>query len=580
MTLAESRGGISWAKRIEDLIKFRSRNPRSNDVRRKARSRRDRIREQLEYYFSDSNLRRDSFMHDVFMKDPYGWLTAESLSNFPILASMKASVPEILDACTESGFFVVEMEAARVRRNFEQFPNQEIAEILLRRSAPPPHQPSFLDRRTIYMDGYPIMTSQEKLRELIFEQFPDVKIHSVSIPRNPRTGEPFGGAFFEIDSEDHAKLLVKKLRWLRIHQLDFRSFINADRCPVRVLTMGKFKALKTSYKASKSFAIRNRLEYFVGYHPDVLVPVRERNDNTSSADAGGDSYDYRDRTNDHDRSYPNSDQSSDASSSSVLPLSDINSLAQDSVDVRRSTNASSIRSNSVILIQNIPPGATAQTIRIWLSHSSPVQFLDLDSSTNSAYARFASRRERDFLLADIANSKIPLLGQSPSVRALTNDECIEYFEAERDRRRSTISSLGHPDAWTPRSKFYNMSTSNTTSKVPVLSKRVEPQSSGVAFTDTIAGNATLAEPGSSMLYGIDRGRQIAREEFRKVLSSNKENMVSLEPETTDRRGQKRSLSDDCSDSEPEMKRERITVKKKTRRGKRGGVNSRAFQFRT
>ncbi len=168
-------------------------------------------------------------MHELFMKDPYGWLSAEELSQFPILKSMKASGTEILDACVESTLFVVEMETTRVRRNFEDFPNKEIHDILSQRSVPPPHQPSYLDRRTIYMDGYPILTPQEKLRELIFEQFPDVKIHTISIPRNPRTGEPFGGAFIENDSEDQAKLLVKKLRWLRIHRLDFRSTVHADR---------------------------------------------------------------------------------------------------------------------------------------------------------------------------------------------------------------------------------------------------------------------------------------------------------------------------------------------------------------
>ena len=577
MTSGDGHRPVSWTKRIEDLIKFKSKQGVFNDPKRKAKSRRDRIRDQLEYYFSDANLRRDSFMHEVFMNDPYGWLSAESLAQFPILKSMNASVAEILDVCMESELFVVDMEVARARRNFEQYPNQEIEELLVRRCVPPPHQPSFLDRRTIYMDGFPIMTSQEKLRDLIFEQFPDVKIHNVSIPRNPRTGEPFGGAFIEVDSEDHAKLLVKKLRWLRVPRLDFRTVVHADRCSVRVLTMGKFKALKTSYKASKSFAIRNRLEYFVGYRPDVLVPSRGKPDNSSSADAGGDSYDFRDRHTDQDRSYPNSDVSSDASSSSVVPLSDINSLAQDSVEVRRATNSSSIRSNSIVLIENIPAATTLQDLRVWLSHSASVQFLDLNHSSHSAYARFASRRERDFFLEDFTNSKIPLLGTFPSVRPLSNDECIDYFEAERDRRRSIIGSLGHPDEWTPRNKFStnSVAASTTTSKVPVLSKRAHSQhSSGVAFTDSVAGNATLAEPGSSLLYGIHRGRHIARETFRGAVSS-KEN---IEP-AIGQRGVKRPLTEGSESDEVEPKRERVEVKKKTRRGKRGGKNARGFQFR-
>ena len=531
------------------------------------KSRRDRIREQLEYYFSDSNLRRDSFMHEVFMNDENGWLSIDLLLRFPILESIKASVSDILDACNETDFLVVDMENTRVRRNFEKYPNREILDQLSHRSVPAPHQLSLLERRTIYIDGYPILTTQEKLRDLIFEQFPDIRIQTVSIPRNPRTGEPYGGAFLEVESEIHAKLLVKKLRWLRTQHVDFRTFVSPDRCPVRVLTMGKFKALKTSYKASKSFSIRNRLEYFVGYRPDVVVHPSSRN-NTSSADAGGDSYDFRIRSDER------SVTSSHASSSSVLAMSDINSLAQDSVDVRRSTNASSIRSNSVVVIENLPSDATSQSIRIWLSHSASVQFLDLDRSKGTAHARFASRRERDFFLEDFHHSSLPLSGQHPSVRALTNDECLEYFEAERDRRRSTISSLGHPDEWTPRNKStISTSVPTTKSKIPVLSKRFDSQTCGKAFTDTIAGNATLAEPGSSLLYGISRGRHIARERIRNVVSG-KEN---LWPDETDEptRGVKRSRSEDPDDVIP--KREKFVAKKKTRRGRRGGAMARAFR---
>jgi lupus La protein len=571
MTTDKSHPPPSWSKRIEDLLRIRPHHTRASDGRKKVKNRRDRIREQLEYYFSDSNLRRDSFMHGVFMKDEYGWLSIDTLITFPILESMKVTSSDILDACSETDFLVVDMEYSRVRRNFEKYPNREISDQLANRSVPAPHQLSLLERRTIYMDGYPILLTQEKLRDLIFEQFPDTRIQTVSIPRNPRTGESYGGAFLEMESEDHAKLLVKKLRWLRTQHVDFRSFVSPDRCPVRVLTMGKFKALKTSYKASKSFAIRNRLEYFVGYRPNVFIPASSRN-NASSADAGGDSYDFRIRSD--ERSSQNSDISSNASSSSVLAMSDINSLAQDSVDIRRSTNASSIRSNSVVLIQNLPADATAQSIRIWLSHSAPVQFLDLDSSTSTAHARFASRRERDFFLDDFHHSRIPLSGQYPSVRALTNDECVEYFEAERDRRRSTISSLGHPDAWTPRNKLTSSSLVETTqSKIPVLSKRHDSQSSGIAFTDTIAGNATLAEPGSSMLYGITRGRHVARDKIRNVMSG-KENLWSNEPEVVNR-GLKRSRSEDSDDANP--KREKIGTKKKTRRGKRGGAMARTFR---
>ena len=170
---------------------------------------------------------------------------------------------------------------------------------------------------------------------------------------------------------------------------------------------------------------------------------------------------------------------------------------------------------------------------------------------------------------------------SPQVKVLSNDECLDYFEAERDRRRSTISSLGHPDAWTPRSKCHPSTGSVITTKIPVLSKResifpLVTNNSGIAFTDTIAGNSTMAEPGSSMLYGIHRGRHIARREFRATFLAEKENREFVQV-VNEPRGLKRTRSGDSGFPEQDSsKRERLVDKKKTRRGKRGGVRARSF----
>jgi RNA recognition motif-containing protein len=388
-----------------------------------------------------------------------------------------------------------------------------------------------------------------------------VNIYSVSIPRHPKTGEPYGGAFIEIDSEDHAKLLVKKLKYFDIQRVDFRHGAgqagNLGRCPIRVLTMGKFKALRTSYKASKSFSIKNRHEYFVGYEPEVLVPGLRW-----AKEEGGDSY-YQ-----QPAAVSPSDHTS--STSSVLVESDLNSLAQDSVEVRRSTNPSLIRSNSVVLIEGLPKNVSERMIRVWLSHSASVQFLDLRmGDPNIAYARFASRRERDFFLKDFSNTQLSILGVHPKIRSLTTDECLDYFEEERDRRRSMISSLGPPESWSVKPQ---RSTNNGhSSNIPIIPGWVptnNQSASGVAFTDTIAGNKKLTEPGSSILYGIHQGRQIARQQFTRgrvqdLHSDDDEQSIS-------RKRLRETSSDEGDDSLKRGRYEKFSIKK-TRRGKRGGT---------
>jgi len=351
--------------------------------------------------------------------------------------------------------------------------------------------------------------------------------------------------------------------------------------------MGKFKALRTSFKASKSFSVKNRLEYFVGYQPHVLVPTSTRRDMDFGETGGGDSYDYQ-----NSRPLPDDQGSSSSSSSSSYPSSEtstvmmeseLNSLAQDSVDVRRSTNPSLIRSNSVVLIEGLPETISDRDLRIWISHSASAQFIDI-RKPSSAYARFGSRRERDFFLQDFANTQLRIKGILPQVRALSTDECLDYFEEERDRRRSLIGSMGPPESWCrQRSSACSpdppQSHTSTIPTIPGWAPRPGTNmNTGVAFTDTVAGNPGLGEPGSSILYGIKRGRQIAKSEFREIPKNFFQDDFPDENIVINTR--KRELPDcGLSEIKEDLKRTKTSPrlgKKKTRRGRRGGQRKHVF----
>ena len=472
-------------------------------------------------------------MHTLFATDPDGWIDASALKEFPILKSLRCSEYDIIEICRNCDFFVV--DSGKIRRNFNLYPNLEIMEQLSTRSATPPGSLSPVDRRTVCIDGLSALIKTHEVKLLILDQF-DVDIRSVSVPRHPVTGEGYGCAFVELSAEEEARLLVRKLKKLINDKIDLKF-----RNRVVVMTMGKFHALKSAYKKAKSLAIVNRLDYYPEYATiDPMTPAGKIQD------------DYDDVAS----------PSEEDDGSSLMSDSGINSLAQDSVEIRRATNASSIRSNSVVYIDGLP-NTDSRTVLVWLSHSAAVQFLDHQFGQSFAHVRFASRRERDFFIRDFHNSKIPILGCFPSIKPLSPEECIDYFEAERERRRSMIHSLGHPDSWSLK-KSQKLETPDRKTTIPILrgwkSKR---PGNGIAFTDTIAGNATCGEPGSSALFGIKKGRHVARQMFLEALEKDEED---VEPKRE---------RDEPGDERNGEKRRRL-MPKKTRRGCRGGKRKHLF----
>lgn len=163
--------------------------------------------------------------------------------------------------------------------------------------------------------------------------------------------------------------------------------------------------------------------------------------------------------------------------------------------------------------------------------------------------------------------------------------------------------MSHPDSWeTPRKNGPEPTDQGPepedrkTTNIPILQERT---SAPTAFTDIVAGNPTLGEPGTSVLYGIEKGRHIARERFFNLVRPMEYLSDPDEPESRKRCSdeddsdynniRKRvKLSDDEYLSEMERKRPRndLEIKtcnfspkkhrvagKRTRRGRRGGARS-------
>ena len=73
-------------------------------------------RNQVEYYFSEANLRRDGFLRERITADAGGWVALSLIVSFNRIARMGLSAEAVADALIESKELEVDRDALRVRR--------------------------------------------------------------------------------------------------------------------------------------------------------------------------------------------------------------------------------------------------------------------------------------------------------------------------------------------------------------------------------------------------------------------------------------------------------------------------------
>ena len=75
-----------------------------------------KIKQQLEFYFLDSNLPKDKFLLTVSKKTPEGWVSLKTISEFKKMRQMDATVSKLGAAAKASDFLAVDDKAENMRR--------------------------------------------------------------------------------------------------------------------------------------------------------------------------------------------------------------------------------------------------------------------------------------------------------------------------------------------------------------------------------------------------------------------------------------------------------------------------------
>ncbi|ELR18196.1 La domain containing protein [Acanthamoeba castellanii str. Neff] len=148
----------------------------------------EKVRKQIEFYLSSSNLMKDKFLRPIVQADPKGYVDVAMFANFPRVQSITRDLELLVRALRKSSTLKVNRDGTRVKRK-EPFVEYDT------------------EANTVYAEHLPEGYDHDVVRGM-FEQHGAVNY--VSLPRNP--DKSFKGfAFIEFAQHDGAVAAVNAL---------------------------------------------------------------------------------------------------------------------------------------------------------------------------------------------------------------------------------------------------------------------------------------------------------------------------------------------------------------------------------
>jgi lupus La protein len=146
----------------------------------------DKIRQQVEFYFSNSNFPRDKFLRSQAALNEEGFVPLSVIATFSKLKMLSTDLVEISNALKNSETLVLNEDATKVRRKYP-LPDSDDWNV-----------------RTIYVKGFLPETTIEDIRNVLL---PYGTILSVRIRKNMKKQQK-DSAFVEFSSESEAKAAI------------------------------------------------------------------------------------------------------------------------------------------------------------------------------------------------------------------------------------------------------------------------------------------------------------------------------------------------------------------------------------
>lgn len=183
----------------------------------------DKILDQIEFYFSDSNLPRDNFLRTKVAEDPNGYVDLEIIASFKRVKEMSEDIEIIKKAVSQSDMLRLNEEGTRIKRT-KPLPMTDTT-----------------DERSVYAKGFPTEEMSIDRLKKFFSTYG--KVNCVRMRRFKNTHDLKPSAFIEFATEEEARALAEKT------DLKFRE---EDAEPLKILMKKTyFEQKKTERDATR-----------------------------------------------------------------------------------------------------------------------------------------------------------------------------------------------------------------------------------------------------------------------------------------------------------------------------------------
>eukprot|EP00286_Rhodomonas_abbreviata_P005749 CAMPEP_0181320024 /NCGR_PEP_ID=MMETSP1101-20121128/17894_1 /TAXON_ID=46948 /ORGANISM="Rhodomonas abbreviata, Strain Caron Lab Isolate" /LENGTH=370 /DNA_ID=CAMNT_0023427683 /DNA_START=41 /DNA_END=1149 /DNA_ORIENTATION=+ len=151
-----------------------------------------RVKKQIEFYFSDSNLPKDKFLLSKHKETPEGWIDISLLTSFKRMKEFGATVAGVVAAAKTSDFLAVDDEGKKIRRTTD-LPDSDITL-----------------GRSIKVGKFPLDTTIDKFEEFFSQHGKVLSVRLIKAEqKGSKEGTFEGNAFIEFGTKDEAEKICK-----------------------------------------------------------------------------------------------------------------------------------------------------------------------------------------------------------------------------------------------------------------------------------------------------------------------------------------------------------------------------------
>ncbi|ESO99610.1 hypothetical protein LOTGIDRAFT_141846 [Lottia gigantea] len=154
---------------------------KNKKIRKRTKALLKNVKDQMEFYFSDSNLQKDRFIKHEMDKNTDTYVPIDMFLKFNKMKTMTEDLSIIIKAVDKSKKLELNEDKTQVKR-IHPFIQRDVHEI---------------DSRTVYVECLPRNVNHDWMKTVFSECG---KINYVSLPIYKSTGDPKGFGFVEFDS--------------------------------------------------------------------------------------------------------------------------------------------------------------------------------------------------------------------------------------------------------------------------------------------------------------------------------------------------------------------------------------------